>query len=631
MDITILKKDQIFGSSELEIFKKRGVQAAISDYAICCGGFVSSSCYIGNNQKLENRTGWYWTKTDDGDNDARVVDFDGNDYNYFVNNRSGVVRPALPFSSISSICSNRVRAQDGILEVEYGEYPQTAVSKELQKTLEKLFKTRRLVKTGKSYTRDSVPYDRYADRFQAERQEEYEYNGKKYVRIKVNSCFNRSKFKLSNGEEYQYEDYVWIEVKPIKWLVDEERNIAITEKILFAGVQFKNTRDYKGDFENTDLYYYMDTYFSKEMESIVIQNAIGQENESIVSSRSNPYDFDFREVTEEEMIRGYVESGIAVFLHGLSSDGKSSRVKQIDPDCEIVYLITANADSFAGKSVYNQATGEMIDIKPTWLKRLEDKCQKEPNKIHILFLDEMTNVRSNHILNLSYNLVLDRELDGKWKLPENARIVAAGNETKDSTSAIEMPQPLYNRFGHVYIHTTVEDWLIWASTPIEEYEKLDYQEEKVEKKIHPSIYAFISYRGEEVLRTEYTGKQPNADPRKWEMASKVLYKTRRPEMLRALIGEELTMEFIGFCSKRVITLEDVLSGNYEEKDLEMDISEKAATALALSRVEEEQIETVRSFMKKLGNEALSLFETLWVQGDNSRLEKLIELEGANQR
>ena len=58
----------------------------------------------------------------------------------------------------------------------------------------------------------------------------------------------------------------------------------------------------------------------------------------------------------------------------------------------------------------------------------------------------------------------------------------------------------------------------------------------------------------------------------------------------------------------------------------MDISEKAATALALSRVEEEQIETVRSFMKKLGNEALSLFETLWVQGDNSRLEKLIELK-----
>ena len=31
-------------------------------------------------------------------------------------------------------------------------------------------------------------------------------------------------------------------------------------------------------------------------------------------------------------------------------------------------------------------------------------------------------------------------------------------------------------------------------------------------------------------------------------------------------------------------------------------------------------------MKKLGNEALSLFETLWVQGDNSRLEKLIELK-----
>ena len=74
MDITILEKKQIFGITALKIFKKRGTKAAISDYAILSGGEVSNSEYLGNKQILENRIGWYWTKTDDGDNDARLVD-----------------------------------------------------------------------------------------------------------------------------------------------------------------------------------------------------------------------------------------------------------------------------------------------------------------------------------------------------------------------------------------------------------------------------------------------------------------------------------------------------------------------------------------------------------------------------
>lgn len=55
-------------------------------------------------------------------------------------------------------------------------------------------------------------------------------------------------------------------------------------------------------------------------------------------------------------------------MHGPSSEGKSARVKQIDPDCVIIYLRNATPESLNGKSVYNQATGEMIDVKPSWLK-----------------------------------------------------------------------------------------------------------------------------------------------------------------------------------------------------------------------------------------------------------------------
>ena len=622
--VDILTKDQIFGDypNRLEVFEQRESKARITGFAILLGGFASEIDHVNDSNTLKDRTGLYWTKTTDGHDYALAVTSSGISEEFTINIREIGCRPTLPYSSISSICSNKVRELDNILEVEYGEYPQTVVDKNMQRVLERAFCKGILKMTGKTYITDSRK--KYEGDFKPQSHIEYEYQGKKYVKVKssFSAVYNPVTPKLSNGEEYQNGDYVWIEVEPIKWLVDIQKDIAIAENILFANVAFNQEINYKGDFTQTNLYWFLNTHFIKDIQNENIRTAMLKQKEEL--KKKNLYNLNFDEVTEEEIIIGAIQSGIAPFLHGLPSDGKSARVKELDPDCEIIYMITQNPDSFAGKSVYNQETGEMIDVKPTWLKRLEEKCQNEKDKIHILFLDEITNVKSNYILNLAYNLILDRELDGKWKLPENARIVVAGNEVEDSISAIEIPQPLYNRLAHIYIHTTVEDWLNWASTPIEEYGKIDYKEGKVEKKIHPAIYAFINYRREAALRTKYTGKTPNADPRKWEMASKMLYTTGKPEMLRALIGEALTREFIAFCSQKVITLEDVLSGNYQESDLNMNLSEKAVTAVALSQVDEEHIETVREFVAKLGEETLSLFDNLWTQGDNYRLERLIK-------
>ena len=105
--------------------------------------------------------GFYWTKSDDGDNDARVVRGTGSRNYRHVNRRTGGARPALPFSSISSITTNGEsgkRARDGILEVEYGYYPQKAVSRDMQERLERAYRSSSISKTGNSYTTDSVAY-----------------------------------------------------------------------------------------------------------------------------------------------------------------------------------------------------------------------------------------------------------------------------------------------------------------------------------------------------------------------------------------------------------------------------------------------------------------------------------------
>lgn len=74
-EITFLEENAIFNQdgSVLQNFNNGESQAAITDFAIILGGLVTNNYYTNAGQALENRTGVYWTKTADGDNDARCV------------------------------------------------------------------------------------------------------------------------------------------------------------------------------------------------------------------------------------------------------------------------------------------------------------------------------------------------------------------------------------------------------------------------------------------------------------------------------------------------------------------------------------------------------------------------------
>ena len=91
-DFTFLTEEQIFGSNQIDVIKKRGTKAAISDFSVLLGGWVSDY-HVDSDSSLKGRTGYYWTKSDDGDNDARAVDANGIG---FCNNgyeRNGGARP----------------------------------------------------------------------------------------------------------------------------------------------------------------------------------------------------------------------------------------------------------------------------------------------------------------------------------------------------------------------------------------------------------------------------------------------------------------------------------------------------------------------------------------------------------
>ena len=658
-DFTFLTEEQVFGDNSLGILKEYGTECAITDFSILLGGIVSLNRYASKRKSRKNRTGWWWTKSCSKFSlfGLGVTPYGGGS-SKIVQNCSIGARPAIPYSSIQSAVYNEIVRSNGIKEVSYGEYPQTVASNKDSLALEKNYNNNTLKITGKHYITDSAEYQNNGNVLSPRAHIEYEYNGKKYIRFVSDS--NRDGEVLSNGRIIKAGQAYWVRVEPIIWLVDEEADIALCKKIIFSGVPFHN-EIYNGDFNQTIIKQFMDNYFSKE---IVTDRVYSQ---AISVRKQNPYSFNFDAVSEEEIVRGAIESKVPVFLHGKSSDGKSARVKQLDPSCEIIYMRNATPDSLNGKSVYvppitkrvlvpvkkevlSDEThieqvldtyeyedvivkdGYMLDVKPSWLVKVEEKCEREPDKLHIIFFDELTNALPS-IQGMAFNIILDGEVNGKWKLPENARIVAAGNDLNDSLAANQMAEPLFNRFAHVYIETTVDSWLKWASTPNETYERIDYVKEEPASKIRPSIYAYVAYKsysGKDVLRTPYTGEKPNANPRKWEMASKILYKTKQPEMLRALIGDALTKDFVEFTKQQVITLEDVIQHNYSEEDLEMNVSQKFATAVGLSSVDEEHFEVVREFMEQIGAEARAAFESMWAHGDEKRLERIAELQVAKE-
>ena len=246
----------------------------MTDFSILLGELFDNNhpSHIDGDDSLEGRTGGYWTKSDDGEDKGKgagCVIWDGNRYGGSITMNHVGARPALPFSS--SIPTNRVsgtlkRARDGVLEVEYGYYPQKAVSRNMQERLEKDFKSGSLTRTGNKYTTSTSSI--YTEVFSPGHHEEFQLGGKRYVRVDVYDKYSGDT-KLSNGETYKNGDYVWVEVEPIKWWVSEEDKLMLTEKIIFAGVQFNHETEYHTeDFESTDIKKFIDEYWSEDIEQV---------------------------------------------------------------------------------------------------------------------------------------------------------------------------------------------------------------------------------------------------------------------------------------------------------------------------------------------------------------------------
>ena len=364
------------------------------------------------------------------------------------------------------------------------------------------------------------------------------------------------------------------------------------------------------------------SFLNSAFSSISCEIQIEQETGEIKYSkrRARGYGLKLKKnLSVDDQIKYYINSGKSFMLHGPSGIGKSRRVQEADPN--FVSIVLRNGmlpEEVIGKTVYKTTkTAEAGEwLPPAWYKKLCDLCESEPDKNHVLFIDEITNVKPSE-QSLVFHLVLNHSIGPNiGKLPQNAVVVAAGNSIEESEAAYNMPEPLFRRFeGHIELKPNYKDFIYWGSQ----------LNENGRPKVHPVVTAFIGAYGEQAFYSSYDSEESRQyaiDPRGWEQISEMIYKNDGEvvyELLENKLGTTLATSLWAFLERPLISVEDIVEDAFTMEDIPTKLDEKYALTLSLQSVSVENVKKVREFIGAyLSKKMLALFDTVWAGNDNER-------------
>ncbi len=550
------------------------------------------------------------------------------------------------------------------------QYPQTKVGDRLANELENYYQINN-PKPSSWYMGSTTNGKSWSG---TEKDYEYIYKGERYVRVVAESKGTRDMNFFEDGSTCEDGKVYWFKVEPIRWAIinwdttslNANANSRTTEDIvslrseeaILGGIPFFTKADgsYKNLWQNSYTRALLNGYNLREVikkgngnkskmsesnydfsndnsgafKEVVFKEEMKKLNKEVSVKKTSPFNLTVSTKTQnvDEQIAFYIENGFPFMLHGRSGIGKSKRVQEIDPDCVIITLRNGMLpEEINGKTAYNDMTGEAKWIEPIWYTKICKLCREEPNKNHVLFIDELTNVKEIE-QSLVYNIVLEHTIEGgKGELPKNCIVVAAGNNPDESTAAFNMPEPLFRRFyAHIYLKPDVRSFITWGSKPSKENPN--------RPNVHPAVLSFIASRGKKALFTDYYDSESEnpstfaVDSRGWEQVSDILFANPNnvsTALIVNKIGKELAIDFLSFIQKRQITVEDIINDEVDSNLIPREMDSKYALALSLTWVDEKNVEKVRKFVKRhLGGEYLSYFDSAWA-GDDT--EKLIGLDG----
>ncbi|MDR0850562.1 MAG: ATP-binding protein [Christensenellaceae bacterium] len=600
-----------------------------SDFAKLLGVYISSA---------NGRSVW-WSASKHNNDYVITVYTDATRNWYYSYSRRPAARPASLFSDILTISPNGVRGKnaEGVPTYKSNlEYPQTAVEpgSDLEKRLNSVLGGGKN-KTGKKYTVDSVPtkYEEkyYKQKFSPRELEEYILDGQKYVKVKALTYDSGDQNKLAGGAKFEEGKEYWVKVEPVTFLILKDKKTnkewAVAENAMYAGIQMNNSGTYDGNLDKSDGGAYLNNHFAKDItpqKSAVQNTAAPQNGATRDSKRKGAFEITRSASIKERMLENF-EDGCSMMLHGLSGVGKSRRVYELDPTYTSIVLRNGMMpEEVVGGKEPNGDPGMIYP--PYWYTLLCEKCKKEPNRKQALFIDELTNVKET-TQSMVYDIVLNRTVrPNLWELPDNAVVIAAGNSKEESTAAYNMPAPLFRRFdSHIEIPLDTHSWIEWG------YEMKS--DGSGQTKIHPLVSAFVM-GNTEVLYSGYDDEagdhKPTLDPRKWEKVSEVLYKAEKrgkisQDRISDMVGKDVASSLCEFVSRPQITVEDIKKKDYEHIPME-NISDQMFVLGSLLNTSKDDKNIVKKFIKdELGEEMYAVYNSIEYGRMGTQTDKTLDL------
>jgi hypothetical protein len=244
-----------------------------------------------------------------------------------------------------------------------------------------------------------------------------------------------------------------------------------------------------------------------------------------------------------------------IFLWGPPGIGKSEIVGQITNGLPNSHLIDIRLSlweptDIKGIPYFDSNSGTMVWGAPSELPSEEFAAQYDNI---VLFLDEM-NSAAPSVQAAAYQLILNRRV-GQYKLPDNVMIVAAGNRDADKGVTYRMPAPLANRFIHLELAVSFNDWFDWA----------------VDNKIHNEVVGFLTFSKKDLY--DFDPKSPSrsfATPRSWTFVSELiedeLDENTTTDLVSGSVGEGLAVKFMAHrkVAASMPNPTDILAGKVKE-------------------------------------------------------------------
>ena len=257
-------------------------------------------------------------------------------------------------------------------------------------------------------------------------------------------------------------------------------------------------------------------------------------------------------------IKAAMKANRPSFLWGPPGVGKSELVEEITNELggHMIDLRMAQMEptDIRGIPFFNKDLGVMDWAPPIELPT-EELASQYP--CIVLFLDEM-NSAPPAVQAAGYQLVLNGRV-GKYVLPKNVHIVAAGNRDSDKGVTYRMPMPLANRFIHLEMRPDFASWQNWA----------------IENQVHEDVVGYLSFAKQDLY--DFDAKSSSrafATPRTWTFVSQLLQEDDMDSetlynLVAGTVGEGLATKFVAHrkIASKMPNPSDILSGKVKDLDV----------------------------------------------------------------